>query len=360
MNLDENYSAATKLSAWWKQVKNNFSAIKTEFSSVTAKLDQKVNKTDYASTTKAGVIKLAASGGGTNNSGLVVFEDGSAAVNVRPDRGIKRDGAGQIGTNPATQAEVNDGTDEYKPITPKTLKAVMDTLPEFEATGFEEFGKEYKGGSMRYLYNTLSYEPETDHLYIYNDKLADSSLQPDGTVGTEVGWVELAFKHDVTAVAEDVAAVAEDVAPLKNLSSYSEVPMKVGTWVNGVPIYRIAFPWISIQQTDTKYGSRTLILDPDSGTIKISLGNLLSSKSILTSPSGKNYLYPVNISIFHWSEDFDWMFTPVKVDNTDIVLIENDSKRYQDYMGYGNGYWGGYVDISIPDAAFTKTESNIQ
>ena len=240
MNLDENYSAATKLSAWWKQVKNNFSAIKTEFSSVAAKLDQKVNKTEYASTTNAGVIKLAASGGGTNNSGLVVFEDGSAAVNVRPDRGIKRDGAGQIGTNPATQAEVNDGTDEYKPITPKTLKAVMDTLPEFEATGFEEFGKEYKGGSMRYLYNTLSYEPETDHLYIYNDKLADSSLQPDGTVGTEVGWVELAFKHDVTAV-------AEDTAQLKKMSSYSATPVQVGTWVDGTPIWRAAIPMTSME-----------------------------------------------------------------------------------------------------------------
>ena len=33
----------------------------------------------------------------------------------------------------------------------------LSKIPEFEATEFEEFGKEYKGGSMRYLYNTSSY-----------------------------------------------------------------------------------------------------------------------------------------------------------------------------------------------------------
>ena len=103
----------------------------------------------------------------------------------------------------------------------------LSKIPEFEATEFEEFGKEYKGGSMRYLYNTSSYEPEADHLYIYNDKLADSSLQPDGTVGTEVGWVELAFKHDVTAVSEKLESKTDktDYADTENaglirLSSY--------------------------------------------------------------------------------------------------------------------------------------------
>lgn len=327
MNLDENYSAATKLSAWWKQVKNNFSAIKTEFSSVTAKLDQKVNKTDYASTTKAGVIKLAASGGGTNNSGLVVFEDGSAAVNVRPDRGIKRDGAGQIGTNPATQAEVNDGTDEYKPITPKTLKAVMDTLPEFEATEFEEFGKEYKGGSMRYLYNTSSYEPEADHLYIYNDKLADSSLQPDGTVGTEVGWVELAFKHDVTAV-------AEDTAQLKKMSSYSATPVQIGTWADGMPIIRLY-----VNVTDVK-NSEYVYISSTNSEMTFSIDDYLVDFNM-----GDGDYKVLSVSLV-CSDDIDnWCFMPIYMKNKYAYFSDSSRPECHGQVEDFGGRIIGYIDV---------------
>lgn len=132
---------------------------------------------------------------------------------------------------------------------------------------------------------------------------------------------------------------------------YTETPTKVGTWVNGTPIYRIAFPWISIQETDEKYGYHTVRMYAEKGAITISLTKLLESKSIYTSLP-IDYLYPVNISIFHWSEDFAWMFSPAKIDNTNIVLFENDLNRYEDYIEYGNGKWGGYVDIAIPDAAF--------
>lgn len=103
----------------------------------------------------------------------------------------------------------------------------LSKIPEFEATEFEELEKEYKGGSMRYLYDTSSFKPEKDHLYIYNDKPANSSLQPDGTVGTPVGWVELAFKHDITAVSEKLESKTDktDYADTENaglirLSSY--------------------------------------------------------------------------------------------------------------------------------------------
>ncbi|MCH5213440.1 MAG: hypothetical protein J1G06_10535, partial [Oscillospiraceae bacterium] len=91
--------------------------------------------------------------GGINRSGLVIYEDGTAVVNTKTERGITRDGAGQIGINPATQDEVTAGTEAYKPVTPATLKAELErrgtdsgsssistevVLPELPLTEFVE------------------------------------------------------------------------------------------------------------------------------------------------------------------------------------------------------------------------------
>ncbi|MCH5212271.1 MAG: hypothetical protein J1G06_04585 [Oscillospiraceae bacterium] len=74
------------------------------------------------------------SSGSTNRSGLVIGEDGTTYVNTRADRGITRDGAGQIGINPATTAEAAAGTEAYKPITPETLKAELDRRNTYSKT----------------------------------------------------------------------------------------------------------------------------------------------------------------------------------------------------------------------------------
>lgn len=87
-------------------------------------------KTEFAvkaaSTSRLGGIKLLASGSGGNRSGLVVSSDGTAYVNTRSDRGVTRDGSGQICINPATESEIDTGTDAYKPITANTLARFMN------------------------------------------------------------------------------------------------------------------------------------------------------------------------------------------------------------------------------------------
>lgn len=89
-----------------------------------------------------GGIKLYAVNG-INRSGLVVYEDGTAVVNTKPERGITRDGVGQIGINPATQTEVTTGTESYKPVTPATLKA------EFNRRGIASGGYIYSETPQR-------------------------------------------------------------------------------------------------------------------------------------------------------------------------------------------------------------------
>ena len=113
---DEQYKPVTP-----KTLRSNV-YIKSETDNKIADLDgKKVDKNTVASTTQLGMIKLLASGSGVNRSGIAVDTNGVAYINARSDRGISRDGAGQLGINPATQVEVNAGTEQYKPVTPKTL-----------------------------------------------------------------------------------------------------------------------------------------------------------------------------------------------------------------------------------------------
>ncbi len=89
-----------------------------------------------ASDKNVGGIKLLTDGGGKNISGLVVEDDGYPSidsdtdgrthVNTSPEYGITRDGEGRVVINPATAGEVAAGTESYKPVTPKTLKSVLD------------------------------------------------------------------------------------------------------------------------------------------------------------------------------------------------------------------------------------------
>lgn len=72
-----------------------------------------------------GIKPLLDGTGKINRSGLVIGEDGTTYVNTKTERGITRDGAGQIGINPATPEEVAAEKEEYKPVTPNTLGAAF-------------------------------------------------------------------------------------------------------------------------------------------------------------------------------------------------------------------------------------------
>lgn len=101
-----------------------------------AALGEKVDKAQYASISQAGVIKLH-SGNNTNRSGIVVDANaGTAYINTRSEKGTTRDEAGQICTAPATQEEIAQKKQEYKPITPATFDyAVEHSTPVYtEAT----------------------------------------------------------------------------------------------------------------------------------------------------------------------------------------------------------------------------------
>ena len=140
--------------------------------------DNVVTTDDVATITQAGIIKLYNSGG-TNRSGLLVQADGALLVNTNPAYGTQRTGDGKLTTAGATEAEIDAGTNEYKPITPATIKYAVE--------------KYASGGGIT------------------------------GPIGTD----------DI----EDGAVTPEKAT----FTQYSETPVQIGTWIDGTPVWRLAF-----------------------------------------------------------------------------------------------------------------------
>lgn len=130
-----------------EHISNEITATKTELDEIISTKanktdidelqDTKTDKTQYASISQAGLIKLH-SGSGVNRSGLVVYEDGSAVVNTKTERGITRDGVGQIGINPATAEEVKAKTEHYKPIAPDNIDTAVQAATVQDISGVQE------------------------------------------------------------------------------------------------------------------------------------------------------------------------------------------------------------------------------
>ena len=144
-----------------------------------AELDnKKVNRNEYATETTAGIVTLHR--GSANNSGLLVGSKGELAVNVAQDGryGLTRDGAGQIKTFAASLEEAKAGKDAYKPMTPSIMEA-----------------------------------------YFAWRILTERSMWQLGDAALEDKINELS----------------------KSVSSYSTTPQRIGTWIDGTPIWRMAF-----------------------------------------------------------------------------------------------------------------------
>ena len=99
----------------------------SDISSIKLSLNNKVGKTDYASITQAGIVKLYNSGG-TNRSGLLVQSDGSLLVNVNSEYGLSRTGDGKLVISPATNDDIDKRTQNYKPIVPGTLEYAVNSV----------------------------------------------------------------------------------------------------------------------------------------------------------------------------------------------------------------------------------------
>lgn len=109
------------------QAEKDININEKKISSIMLSVDDKVGKTDYASITQAGIVKLYNSGG-TNRSGLLIQSDGSLLVNVNPENGLSRTGDGKLVISAATRDDIDKRTQNYKPLVPSMLEYAVDSV----------------------------------------------------------------------------------------------------------------------------------------------------------------------------------------------------------------------------------------
>lgn len=199
---------------------NEDNEIRLDFTYADAELDEKkLDKTQYASTSQAGVIKLLSSGSGENRSGLVVSPtDGTAYVNTK--NGVARDGAGGISTVAATEEEIYAGTDAYKPIVPQTLKCAVESI-----TGKSN------------LLTTVS----SNIVAAINE--LDSGIDLLEDITGRITDLKTSTKESLVAAINELYSEYKD----KMTGKYSEKPVRTGTWTDGMPVWRVSIPLTSVE-----------------------------------------------------------------------------------------------------------------
>lgn len=228
----------------------------------------------FASTTQAGIVKLYSRIGTTNASGLFVNSDGSMCVYTDPNYGTNRSGDGKVVTSPATADEIEAGTQAYKPITPATFKNYKEKIATTEehianTSNPHSVTKEHVGlGNVDNAKQATKTEFDEhreattlDHPdgCVTVDKLANMAVSTIKIDTSAVTTTKLANKAVTTAKLADSAVnqskIADGAVGFKqldtDLTTYSTTPVQVGTWIDGVPVWRVAFDNVPLTPEET-------------------------------------------------------------------------------------------------------------
>lgn len=280
---------------FWHKVGACISEIQTKLSSLHTTAENKVDKTQYASTTQAGIIKLHKRGDGTNISGIIVSdEDGTAYIATNENQGTRRDDAGQIGIVAATEEEIDAGTQSRKPIVPSTLGYAVNSIVGEDITSLtasigsiQNEIEELRGftiASEKLVVSSVTVSGTTYTITLTNTAVTEGmcyeldtsqggsstnipvtpgyTYRLQGSMGSHGsrisigsldstqmgnvlnnGYYILVLTVSTTGSGGACAAIDPNAiqAGIQTISGYYSTPQIVGTWIDGTPIWRIAF-----------------------------------------------------------------------------------------------------------------------
>lgn len=301
-------SAKSSLSAAVNEIYNSLQSEKAQRTAgdnnIQEALNNKVNNTDYATSSSYGVIKLG--------GGLYTYSNGTTGV--YPKNGIRVSGDGAVIIDAATADEAAAGTNVYKPITPSTLKSVTGDMTSLTTTAkdsitnainevivktganitlpeLKSFGRPYSSGNhgfvMRNIINVIN-DINTDNIAIRRFDLAnmvrlavgggmhisnasgytkpfgiyffvpdiDISRVSINNPAGQTASLEYAYSNGRGKFLKDNCYIIQLDTESKVLYDplihsgnkiYSDKPHRVGEWIDGTPIWRFTVPITSLQ-----------------------------------------------------------------------------------------------------------------
>ncbi len=262
-----------------------------------AKINNKVDNTQYASHSQTGIVKLRYHNG-KNYSGIKDLGDGVIQINANASKGLTISGSNELITSPASETDIEEGANKYKPIVPANLEYAVESVTgkkselntedktsltaaineinakKITANQVMEFDQNYPyclsdvfanqemfdlctNGKIAWIYNDTDMDITNTDVAVFPqfDSVISSSNDGDyyeitGATSTlKSGHTYLVtataqpYKQDTNWYPGELTVIA-DVTVEKGVANsdinYSTTPQRVGTWIDGTPIWRAA------------------------------------------------------------------------------------------------------------------------
>lgn len=281
-----------------------------------------------------GLMKLrthSVGGKTVNYSGLAMTGDGLTVL-ASTDKGLYVNGSGQLMTAAATEEEIAKGEQAYKPLVPKTFKSYKDKLDLIQT---EPDNTLIGTGTIFPTKYTLDDPTETEEGIPGQICLSMGGSGDEGLYRAFICTAAYADMSTGKTVYEWVHIEPQKEYDISN--RYSTKPQKIGTWIDGTPVWRQAF-----EHTFTE----------------------LDVEDITGGGYGINYFIDDNLKdnseafIINEIATFRRAKTPCKIDDfivsvaEDTIKISKDAISKDDDGNIESGIYG-YID-------FVTAESNIK
>lgn len=252
-----------------------------------------------------------------------------------------------VGTGYLTEnIDVTALTELVSPVTDAQVNIIGN---EVTGDGYSQLEARIEGGEKAFYLREIGIiatDPdEGDILYAYTNAgdyadfipaSSDNVTTQDITLITIIGNAE-----NVTAnITLDAEVRREEfttaIDTINKRTVHSEKPVEVGTWVDGNPIWRVSFPYIRMVN-----GERNCTVNEENKSISVNIEALL-----LNYIADTDNTVVINQSITGYTEYPTWSITPDEISGGKIYFARANEERYEDYITYGNGYWGGYIEFA--------------
>lgn len=123
-------------------------------------------------------------------------------------------------------------------------------------------------------------------------------------------------------------------------SEYSTTTQQVGTWIDGTPVWRVALPYIKMEN-----GVRHLQTSQATNRVSVDISGLLSD--YISDSGAIDNAVIVDNKIYGCSEYLSYQIQPTV--RNGLINFSETSADYDDLITSENGLWGGYIEFVCPE-----------